>query len=140
MFFVLVACNGGNPIKPGLFDGQLAPCPSSPNCVSSDADNSDHKVAPIRFNIPPEAAWELLIDQVNRMPRTTIVEQTPRYLHVTCRSQVFGFVDDLTFHLRPEQGVIALRSAARTGYYDFGVNRKRVETLRKTLQQKGLVK
>jgi len=74
-----------------------------------------------------------LHEQVAKLPRTIVVTEQPGYLHVECRSKLFGFVDDLEFQLRAEQGLIAVRSAARTGYYDFGVNRQRVEALRAAL-------
>jgi len=71
------------------------------------------------------------------LPRTVIVTEKPGYLHAQSKSAVFGFVDDLEFYLRPGQGVIAVRSAARTGYSDFGVNRQRIEELRAALQHAG---
>ena len=46
------------------------------------------------------------------------------------RSRVFEFVDDLELQIEPSQAVIHVRSAQRTGRYDFGVNRRRVEVLR----------
>ncbi len=71
------------------------------------------------------------------MPRTRIVTESPEYLHAECRSSVFGFVDDLELQLRPSDGIIAVRSASRLGHSDFGVNRKRIETLRNALIKKG---
>jgi len=136
---VLTACQNGNRPVTGLVDAKLAPCPASPNCVSSDTDNAEQHVAPFALARSPEDAWALLIDQVSRLPRTTIVTQEPRYLHVECRSQLFGFVDDLEFHLRPEQQIVAVRSASRSGYFDFGVNRSRIENFRLTLQKAGVV-
>ncbi len=53
-----------------------------------------------------------------------------RYLWATFRSRVFRFVDDLELRLDEAGGVIHVRSAARLGYADFGVNRKRVVALR----------
>jgi uncharacterized protein (DUF1499 family) len=79
-------------------------------------------------------------EQIAALPRTRIISVSDDYLHAECRSAVFSFVDDLELHLRPEQGLIAVRSAARLGYYDFGVNRKRIEVLRSTLQQQGVVR
>ena len=67
------------------------------------------------------------------LARTKIITQTDDYLHAECSSAVFGFVDDLELHLRPAQNLIAVRSAARLGHSDFGVNRKRVESLRSLL-------
>ncbi len=74
------------------------------------------------------------------LPRTRIVTETDDYLHAECRSAFFGFVDDLELHLRPTQGIIALRSAARLGHSDFGVNRKRVENLRLLLRNQGVIR
>ena len=111
----------------------LRPCPNSPNCVASDAQDEQHQIAPLTFSTPAAEAWQLLHEQVAKLPRTIVVTEKPGYLHVECRSKLFGFVDDLEFQLRAEQGLIAVRSAARTGYYDFGVNRQRVEALRAAL-------
>ncbi|MBN2243722.1 MAG: DUF1499 domain-containing protein [Acidobacteria bacterium] len=46
-------------------------------------------------------------------------------------SRLFRFVDDVEFYLDDERKVIDFRSASRTGYSDLGVNRKRMETIRK---------
>lgn len=116
----------------------LSPCPDSPNCVSSDAKDDGHRIAPLTFSIAEAKAWQILKELVLKRPRTIIVTEKPNYLHVTSRSAVFGFVDDLEFQLRAGQGLIAVRSASRTGYYDFGVNRKRVEELRAALLQAGV--
>ncbi len=53
---------------------------------------------------------------------------------------MFGFVDDLELELRAEAGLVAVRSAARLGRYDFGVNRRRVEALRRTLKQTNTIR
>jgi uncharacterized protein (DUF1499 family) len=66
------------------------------------------------------------------------VNETSGYLHAECRSALLGFVDDLELHLRPSEGVIAVRSASRLGYSDFGVNRRRVEVLRASLISRGM--
>lgn len=74
------------------------------------------------------------------LPRAKIIRQTDNYLHAECSSAVFGFVDDLELHLRPEQNLIAVRSAARLGRSDLGVNRKRVEKLRSLLRREAVIK
>jgi uncharacterized protein (DUF1499 family) len=40
-------------------------------------------------------------------------------------------VDDVKFLFSADQPVIDVRSASRVGYYDFGVNRRRIEDIRK---------
>ena len=74
------------------------------------------------------------------LPRTKIITSTDDYLHAECSSAVFGFVDDLELHLRRGENLIAVRSAARLGHGDFGVNRKRVEQLRALLLRQGVVR
>ena len=132
--FVSVSCAAG---KASSIGEGLAPCPASPNCVSSEAQDADHQVAPLSFSVPALDAWRTLKEQVAKLPRTVIVTEKLGYLHAQSKSAVFGFVDDLEFYLRPAQGVIAVRSAAQTGYFDFGVNRQRVEELRAALRQAG---
>jgi uncharacterized protein (DUF1499 family) len=130
---VSTSCAAEKAASPVLPEAGLKACPDSPNCVSSDAQDEKHHIAPLMFSLPVADAWTLLKAQVAKLPRTVVVADKPGYLHVECRSAVFGFVDDLEFQLRAEQGVIAVRSAARTGYYDFGANRQRVEDLRAAL-------
>jgi len=77
---------------------------------------------------------------VENWPRVKLVIQRDDYLHAECRSRVFGFVDDLELHLRAAENIIAVRSAARLGHSDFGVNRRRVEALRAALQAQGIVR
>jgi uncharacterized protein (DUF1499 family) len=127
---VSTSCATENVASPVLSEAALKACPDSPNCVSSDAQDEQHFIAPLVFSLPAAEAWTLLKAQVAKLPRTVVVADQPGYLHVECRSKVFGFVDDLEFQLRAQPGVIAVRSAARTGYYDFGANRQRIEDLR----------
>ncbi|MEE4253599.1 MAG: DUF1499 domain-containing protein [Desulfuromusa sp.] len=134
--FLLAACSS---TSVGAQASQLKPCPSSPNCVSTEAAQDKQQISPFRIKGSVVVAWEELQRQVENLPRTKIVAVSDEYLHAECRSALFRFVDDLEFQLRPEQGIIAIRSAARTGYSDFGVNRKRVETLRATLISQGVV-
>lgn len=112
--------------------GQLAPCPSSPNCVSSLATDESHRIAPLA--IPGDAAAQMaaLLAVVGDMPRTEIQAQTDNYLWVVFPSRLLRFRDDVEFLLGPG-GAVQVRSASRLGYSDLGVNRKRVETIRARL-------
>lgn len=136
----LLFCAGRRPANLGVSDGSLAPCPSSPNCVSSDAADESHQVPPFRLAAPPAEAWRAARKAVSELPRTQIAQETGDYLHAECRSAVFGFVDDLELHLRPAEGIIAVRSASRLGYSDLGVNRRRVESLRASLTALGALR
>lgn len=136
----LLSCTGKRPSNLGVSDAGLARCPPSPNCVSSDAGDNTHKVMPFQLDIPPGKAWQIVRDLVLKLPRTHIVNETAGYLHAESHSALIGFVDDLELHLRPAEGIIAVRSASRTGYSDFGVNRRRVEALRKALIDRGIIR
>lgn len=126
------------PEKLGVSEGRLAPCPEAPRCVSSDATDDGQRVAPLQFTGPADDAWQAAVEAVRQLPRTTVITRTDDYLHAECRSAVFRFVDDLELLLRGDRGEIAIRSSARLGYYDFGVNRRRVESLRNTLRERGI--
>ena len=68
-------------------------------------------------------------------PRTRIVFDQEANLHIEIRSFLFGFIDDVEFIINDEQKRIHVRSASRTGYWDLGVNRKRIESLRTKFHQ-----
>ena len=114
--------------------GNAMNCPDSPNCVSSQAPDASHFVEPFSFHGQPAEAMQRLNAALLREKRVSIVKQQPDYLHAEVRSLLFGFVDDIEFSLQPEKGLIQVRSAARTGYSDFGVNRRRVERIRTIFQ------
>ena len=108
--------------------------------MSSDANDASHLAPAFQLAVPATDAWRAARSIVSGLPRTKIITETHDYLHAECSSAFFGFVDDLELHVRPAQGVIAVRSAARLGHSDFGVNRKRVEKLRALLAQQGVTR
>ena len=119
---------------------QLAQRPSSPNCVSSAAADVAHQIAALALILPAHEVCLIVRQVVANQPRTKIISETADYLHAECSSAFFGFVDDLELQLRPSQNSIAVRSASRLGYGDFGVNRKRVENLRTELTKRGVIR
>jgi uncharacterized protein (DUF1499 family) len=143
LFFLsmpLLSCAGKRPSTLGVSDTGFAPCRSSPNCVSSDARDTTHRVPPLQLAVAPPEAWPAARQAVAGLPRTRIVRESAEYLHAECRSALFGFVDDLELHLRPSDGIIAVRSASRLGYSDLGVNRRRIERLRASLKSRGVLR
>ena len=134
---LLFSCSKGP--APDVAEGTFAPCPDSPNCVSSDSKDTHHAIAPFLLNPQGKDSWPEIQAAVLSLPRTKVVSERTNYVRVECRSAVLRFVDDLELQLRPEEGIVAVRSASRTGYYDFGVNRRRIEKLRSILQDRGLL-
>ncbi len=106
----------------------LPPCPASPNCVSSLAADS-HFIAPLAFTGPPEAAIARLKEILGRRADTTIIAADSATIRVEFRT-FLGFVDDGLFVLDAPNNQIHWRSAARTGYWDLGKNRRRLEEIR----------
>lgn len=123
-------CAGSDSAEVGLTDGRLKPCPASPNCVCSHDDREGKSLPPIEYSGSKDKARSKLLAILRSMKRCEVIEQTDDYVHAVCRSAVFKFADDVEFLFDDEQGVIHFRSAARSGYYDFGVNRKRIERIR----------
>ena len=128
---LLTGCHGTRPAELGARDGKLSPCPSSPNCVSSQAPDDQHRIAPFPFSGPAKDAMTRLKDIVRSLPRSRLITDTDGYLHAEFTSAVFRFVDDVEFLVDDAAKVIHVRSASRLGSSDLGVNRKRIEMLRK---------
>jgi len=119
----------------GVMDGKLAPCPDSPNCVSSQSEEKPHYVDPWRYETALNEATERLLFVLRSMERVKIMHAEAAYIHAEFTSALFRFVDDVEFYVDDGQKTIHVRSASRTGYYDFGVNRRRVERIRKRFLQ-----
>jgi uncharacterized protein (DUF1499 family) len=118
----------------GVQDGaRLRPCPDSPNCVCSQAEDAAHRVEPLAFTGPPEQAWQRLRAVLAGMTGVTVTEATDTYLRAEAVTVFWRFVDDVEFVLDAPAGVIHCRSASRLGHSDLGVNRRRIEQIRATL-------
>lgn len=124
----ILGCAGERPNNLGARDGLLAACPESPNCVSSQADDEKHQIAPLAFSGDPDAAFARLKMVLGRRSDTKIVEDLPGYLRVEFSTILF--VDDGEFLLDRTHRLIQVRSASRLGYWDLGKNRRRLEEIR----------
>jgi uncharacterized protein (DUF1499 family) len=127
---------GRRPDYLGVTDGRLARPKRTPNCVSSQADPADteHYIAPIAFRGTPAEAMAAAKRAVASMERVTIVREAPGYLYAEYKSRLLGYVDDVELYFDAQAGVFQVRSASRLGRRDFGVNRKRVEALRRLIE------
>jgi uncharacterized protein (DUF1499 family) len=109
---------------------KLAPCPDSPNCVSSQSSDKARFVDPLPYEGDLAEARQRLIHILKSTKRVRLVKVETDFIHAEFHSLIFRFVDDVAFYFPSEETVIHVRSASRTGYYDFGANRRRVERLR----------
>jgi uncharacterized protein (DUF1499 family) len=123
---------GSRPTSIGVTDGRLSACPKSPNCVVSQGDtDAEHAIAPLTYSGDTATAMKKLRQVIEMQDGSEIVEQTDHYLYAEFESKLMGFVDDVEFYLSPDEpGTIHVRSAARLGKSDLGVNRKRIEAIR----------
>jgi uncharacterized protein (DUF1499 family) len=109
---------------------RLAPCPRTPNCVSTLAPPGPQHMDPIPYQGARETARQRLFSTLRGMERTKVVVETEDYIHAECRSRIFRFVDDVEMVLDDTAKLIHFRSASRLGHGDHGVNRKRMERIR----------
>ncbi|MDH4300987.1 MAG: DUF1499 domain-containing protein [Nitrospira sp.] len=114
----------------------LAPCPDSPNCVSTRATDEGHAIAPLRYTKPRAEAKEALKAAIATLPRTKLVEEDESYLQYEFTSLLLRFVDDVEFLFDDDTKTVHFRSASRTGYSDLGVNRRRMEEVRALVGRK----
>ena len=132
IFVFLTGCSGTMPDL-GISNGELAPCPKTPNCVSSQAHDKKHFIEPVIFAGTQQEAHDRLLQIIESEKRTRIITDQKDYIHVEFTSALFRFVDDVEFYFPTEKAgetVIHARSASRIGRSDFGVNRKRIERIR----------
>jgi uncharacterized protein (DUF1499 family) len=129
--FSLAGCTSPGTPGIGVLDGKLKPCPASPNCVSSQGSGERHHMEAIPYTTTGNEARVRLRNVIKGMEGSSIIMEKDDYIHAEYRSALFGFIDDVEFYLDDTRKLIHFRSASRVGYYDFGVNRKRMEAIRK---------
>ncbi len=124
-------CSGTRPATLGIKEGRLSPCPKSPNCVSTQDTDEEHRIDPIRYTGTKGQAKKRLVQVISSMKRSEIITNEGDYIHAEFTSLIFRFVDDVEFSFDDANKLIHFRSASRLGYSDLGVNRKRMEEIRK---------
>ena len=129
----IVAMNAASrpPEGVGIPRAQLAPCPDQPNCVSTAAIQKNHAIEPLPLADTEQQTIELLTSSVGAMPGSRSVLVKDNYLHFEFRSPWLRFVDDVEFLIDTNQQLVHVRSASRVGRSDLGVNRRRMEEIRK---------
>ncbi|MEZ4332014.1 MAG: DUF1499 domain-containing protein [Myxococcota bacterium] len=134
-----LGCAGSMP--DALADGTVRfdPCPASPNCVSSDADDARHAIAPLAIRGDVDVCWSRLVAWLEAQPRVEIVRREEDYLQAVFTTRLMRYRDDVEFALDRTAHRIRVRSASRIGYGDMGANRARIESIRRVLAAEGLV-
>ena len=96
----------------------LASCSNPYNCVLE------------RWNVDNvNESFIELIDILKNTPRVKIINIQEDYLHALATSRVMKFVDDIEIKKSENNNIIEVKSKSRTGFYDLGVNKRRIKTL-----------
>lgn len=122
----------------GIENGQLIQCPTTPNCVNSQAKDKKHYIEPILMTGTPLEVKNYILKILNDLKRAKIIVAEDHYIRVEFISKVFRFIDDLEFYFpntKSKEMTIHVRSASRVGHSDFGVNRKRIEQIRSEFKE-----
>ena len=129
VLLILLGCSKEPSPRLGIQEGILTPCPDKPNCVSSQASGSKHRMPPLPYLGTKNESRDRIIEILGDMKRSKIVNTSDTYIHVQFRSRFWRFVDDVEFCFDDAARLVHFRSASRVGYYDFNVNRKRMSAI-----------
>ena len=133
---------GSVPGDLGVRGGRLKAPSNTENSVSSQAGlYPEHPmaryaaIAPIAAPAGGPETLRRLRAVVEGLEGAQVVESRDDYLYVQFTTRWLKFVDDVEFWFDPAAGVVQVRSASRVGRKDFGVNRARVEVIRRVLEK-----
>ena len=109
----------------------LDPCPSSPNCISSQSDASDakHYMEAMSYSGDVSHALDVIAEVVGSASGATVTDRSDNRIDAVFVSGLFRFKDDVSFLVDAVEQMIHFRSASRVGHSDLGANRKRLEAL-----------
>ena len=131
---------GAPPTDLGVRDGKLKGLSNTPNCVSSQAAlYPDHpmrgyaQIAPLAAKGDAVATMAAVKAVVEGMDGVVVVTATTDYVYARFTTKLLKFVDDVEFWFDPQTQVVQVRSASRIGHGDRGVNRARIEAVRRLL-------
>ena len=99
-------------------NNNLGACSNPNNCVfeSWKVTNADE-------------SFRELIDILKNTPRIKIINIKDDYLHALATSRVMKFIDDIEIKKSEKGNILKVKSKSRTGFYDLGVNKRRINTL-----------
>ena len=76
-----------------------------------------------------DKSFKELIDILENTPRTRIINVQEDYLHALSTSRVMQYVDDIEIKKIEKENILKVKSKSRKGFYDLGVNKRRIDTL-----------
>ena len=96
----------------------LGSCSNQNNCVfeSWKVNNVDK-------------SFKELIEILKNTPRVKIINIKEDYIHALVTSRIMKFIDDIEIKKSEKNNILEVKSNSRTGFYDLGVNKRRINTL-----------
>ncbi len=129
-FTVILNCN--NSIKPinselKIPENTLALCPESPNCFRTTQT----------LKAAPETVHEALKKSLTSHNAEKIAElniSDKKVINAVFKIPIFGWLDDVVIHVDSNSSntditFVHIKSSSREGYYDLGVNKRRVNKI-----------
>ncbi|MGL4687074.1 MAG: DUF1499 domain-containing protein [Fusobacteriaceae bacterium] len=113
--FIFIGCSAVEN-KSNIF---FSPCPTSPNCSIQSITFQENNLEIVKKEI---------IANITLLGGTIVSDQN-EYIKSSFKSNIFKFEDIAEFHIDMENKTLHIKSAAQSGWYDFGVNSKRIEKL-----------
>ena len=96
----------------------LNSCSNPLNCVYESWQVSDANLSFIELK-----------DILKNTPRIEIIDIQDDYIHALATSRIMKYVDDIEIKKLSEDNILKVKSESRNGFYDLGVNKRRVNTL-----------
>jgi len=76
-----------------------------------------------------DKSFKELIEILRNTPRVKIIDIKEDYLHALATSRIMKFIDDIEIKKSEKNNNLEVKSKSRTGFYDLGVNKRRINTL-----------
>ena len=76
-----------------------------------------------------DKSFKELIEILRNTPRVKIIDIKEDYLHALATSRIMKFIDDIEIKKSVKGNILKVKSKSRTGFYDLGVNKRRINTL-----------
>lgn len=113
----------------GVVGGKFKPLKSSPNGVSSQANDATKMVETLPLSENQQETIQNLLNAIQQYGGAQIITQEDDYIYAVFKTPKAGWKDDVELWLDKREKKVHYRSSSRAGYSDRGLNRKRYEEL-----------
>ncbi|MCF6338367.1 MAG: DUF1499 domain-containing protein [Gammaproteobacteria bacterium] len=139
LYFLGLSVSSRKPPDLGMLNDQLRTCPATPNCVSSERQDTEAYIEPLKVTATTNDAWNEAWKNAKQAVTENggeVVTERADYFHARFVTPLMRYIDDVELRIDKDNQLIHIRSASRIGHSDFGANRKRVTKIRMTYLEK----